>query len=111
VVASVAIGEELVQVRIFGQLPYGGLELAPVPCEHCRVHKADEQHRDLVVPYIYHAFNSYFHIVRCYRLMLCYVHPLLYQSGIVLHKSDDAVVVLGVGVAHPSALYHFQRFQ
>lgn len=43
--------------------------------------------------------------------MLCCVHPLTDKSGIVLHKSDDAVVVLGIGIAYPSALYHFQRFQ
>jgi len=62
VVASVAVGEELVEVRAFGQLPYGGLELAPVPCEHGCVHKVDEQHRDLVVPHAYKGFKCHVHI-------------------------------------------------
>ena len=43
-----------------------------------------------------------------YKLILCCVHTLTDKSGIVLHKSDDAVVVLGIGIAYPSALYHFQ---
>ena len=46
-----------------------------------------------------------------YKLILCCVHTLTDKFGIVLHKSDDAVVVLGIGIAYPSALYHFQRFQ
>ena len=41
--------------------------------------------------------------------MLCCVHPLTDKFGIVLHKPDDAVMVLGIGIAYPSALYHFQR--
>ena len=71
-----------------------------------------EEHRgDFIVPQTNHTFNSYFHAVMYYKLILCCVHTLTDKSGIVLHKSDDAVVVLGIGIAYPSALYHFQRFQ
>ena len=75
------------------------------------VHKFKEHRGDFIVPQTNHAFKSYFHIVLYYRLILCCVHPLTDKSGIVLHKPDDAVVVLGIGIAYPSALYHFQRFQ
>ena len=75
------------------------------------VHKFKEHRGDFIVPQANHTFKSYFHIILYYRLILCCVHPLTDKFGIVLHKPDDAVVVLGIGIAYPSALYHFQRFQ
>ena len=40
---------------------------------------------------------SFFNTILYYRLILCYFHPLTDKFGIVLNKSDDAVVVIGIG--------------
>ena len=43
---------------------------------------------------------------------LCYMRLLLrYHSHILLHQGEYLLVVLGVLVAHTTALHHFHRFQ
>ena len=38
-------------------------------------------------------------------------HPLADKFGIALYKTDDAVVVFGIGIAYTSALYHLECCQ
>ena len=75
------------------------------------VHKFNEHRGDFIVPQTNHAFNSYFHTIGYYRLILCRFHPLADKVHVAVHKVYNAVVVLGIGIVQATTLHHFQCLQ
>ena len=102
----------IVKFVLLGKRLYALSQFLLVPCQRENVDKVEEHFGNLSVSKEYHTFKSYFHIalllldcpLRC-------LHPLTDKVDVAVYKIDDAVVILGVGIAHASALNHLEGLQ
>ena len=103
--------EKLVKFVFLGKLLYAFSQSLLTRCKSEEVYKFKEHRGDFIVPQTNHAFNSYFHTIGYYRLILCRFHPLADKVHVAVHKVYNAVVVLGIGIVQATTLHHLQSFQ
>ena len=106
-----AVQEELVKFVFIGKFLYASSQFLLALTKSEKVYKFKEHSGDYIVPHTNSAFNSYFHAIVVFGVMLCRFHPLTDKVGVLVHKVYDALVIFGVLVVLAVALHHFEGSQ